>query len=169
MEQAPPIVLEPIPEEQKVDSDSSEGAGAPAAKLPRVEDRKSLYVIVELPGRYLGSIGLERRDVGWEGGGPQPRTLAGAWPPFRHRTWRRYRTPHASICPRKRSFSGPFTPRTLSPVGSTDLSECSVQKPCTIAGIPALCRIAADTTTASAYSAIFFSKTARSGFSLGSK
>ena len=50
----PAIVLEPIlemePEEQKVDSDSSEGAGAPAAKSPRVEDRKSLYVIVELPG-----------------------------------------------------------------------------------------------------------------------
>ena len=29
---------------------SSERAGAPAAKLPQVKDRKSLYVIVELPG-----------------------------------------------------------------------------------------------------------------------
>ena len=74
MEQAPPIVLEPIPEtepeEQKVDSDS-EGAGA--------EWRIGSFSTSSwnFQGRYLGSIGLERRDVGWEGGGSleTPRSL----------------------------------------------------------------------------------------------
>ena len=50
----PPIVLESVPEMEvegpEADSDSQEDAGPPAAKVPRAEDRRSKYVIVELPG-----------------------------------------------------------------------------------------------------------------------
>ena len=41
-----------------------------------------------------------------------PRTVAGAWPPCLHTTAHMYRT--------RRSFSGPVTPGTLSPVGRTE-------------------------------------------------
>ena len=42
--------LEPVPEGQEASSDSHEESGAPAAKIPRAEDRRSKYVVVELPG-----------------------------------------------------------------------------------------------------------------------
>ena len=54
IDQAPPIVLESVPEMEvegpEADSDSQEDPEPPAAKVPRAEDRRSKYVIVELPG-----------------------------------------------------------------------------------------------------------------------
>ena len=54
VDQAPPIVLEPVPEmeadEQEASSESRDESGPPAAKIPQGEDRRSRHVVVELPG-----------------------------------------------------------------------------------------------------------------------
>ena len=52
VDQAPPIVLDSVPdmEVEGPDADSQEDPEPPAAKVPRAEDRRSKYVIVELPG-----------------------------------------------------------------------------------------------------------------------
>ena len=87
VDQAPPIVLEPVPEmgaeEQEASSESHEESGAPAAKIPRGEGRRFKYVVVELPGAIFrlhrsGANGcwLGRRREFWncqrlgEGGAP---------------------------------------------------------------------------------------------------
>ena len=54
LDQAPPIVLESVPDMEvegpDADIDSQEHPDPPAAKVPRAEDRRSKYVVVELPG-----------------------------------------------------------------------------------------------------------------------
>ena len=60
-------------EEPKADSDSQEDPDPPAAKVPRAKDRRSKYVIVELPGRYSGYIDLGLMGLGWGGGGSSER------------------------------------------------------------------------------------------------
>ena len=68
-----PIVLEPVPElgveEQEASSDSHEESGAPAAKIPRAEDRRSSYMVVGFFGAIFRLHRSGAMGVGWGGDG----------------------------------------------------------------------------------------------------
>ena len=73
VDQAPPIVLDSVPDTEvegpDADSDSQEHPEPPAAKVPRAEDRRSKYVIVELPGAIFRLHRSQPMGAGWGGGG----------------------------------------------------------------------------------------------------
>ena len=66
VDQAPPIVLESVPDMEvegpDADSDSQEHPDPPAAKVPRAEDRRSKYVVVEL---HWGDIQIAQIGGKW--------------------------------------------------------------------------------------------------------